>query len=591
MSADVTVANARTRTEVGQSLLQAISRGEAWSPAYHAAWLQKRAPRILSIDAAELLELLIDATSESSGGIPRGLSAEGLRVNGLLDLRRLNFPKSIMLRDCRIKDGIAIDDARLGPLDLSGSDFPHLSAEGVHVDGDLILDRLEHTDWISLCLARIAGQLNLAGSHLNPRKKNLQKGNFHKGFRARVDQTLHCYNAEIKAGVWLSDGFSAYGEVSFIGATIGKGLICADASFINPNGCALYCAGSRIGETVVLISTTAHGEVNFNAATIGGNLTCTGASLTADPGVLHPYAGNYSALNLLAARIMGQLVITQPKSPISSLCLRSAQVGALCDDPTAWPEKGKLELDGFVYGSLGGFASFGIQSALAPLDYESRLDWLQRQVAADLEENFKPQPWTQCAKVLAALGRTHDARLILYERERHWLKSKQQHPVTRFFYRFLLGPLSGYGYKNHYALGWALGIWLFGAVIFGMADHLGMMRPASEHVVLEQEYQRTGHPPPDYEPLNPLFYSADLLLPIVDIGQERYWIPRNGGEKQPDSAAAFPSAPARIARALTWLFSGWLPKAYYYFEIAMGWLLVSIVLAGFSKFLGHAKED
>lgn len=162
MSADVTVANARTRIEVGQSLLQAISRGETWSPAYHAAWLQKRAPRILSIDAIELLELLIAATSESGGGIPRGLSAEGLRVNGLLDLRRLNFPKSIMLRDCRLNDGIAIDDARLGPLDLSGSDFPRLSAEGVHVDGDLILDRLEQTDWIDLRLARIAGQLNLA---------------------------------------------------------------------------------------------------------------------------------------------------------------------------------------------------------------------------------------------------------------------------------------------------------------------------------------------------------------------------------------------------------------------------------------------
>ena len=34
-----------------------------------------------------------------------------------------------------------------------------------------------------------------------------------------------------------------------------------------------------------------------------------------------------------------------------------------------------------------------------------------------------------------------------------------------------------------------------------------------------------------------------------------------------------------------------MPKAYYYFEIAMGWLLVSIVIAGFSKFLGHAGED
>ena len=75
MSADFAGANARAHTDVGQSLSRAFKAGECWTPAYHAAWLQKRAPKILSIDATELLELLIAATSESGGGIPRGLSA------------------------------------------------------------------------------------------------------------------------------------------------------------------------------------------------------------------------------------------------------------------------------------------------------------------------------------------------------------------------------------------------------------------------------------------------------------------------------------------------------------------------------------
>jgi hypothetical protein len=57
-----------------------------------------------------------------------------------------------------------------------------------------------------------------------------------------------------------------------------------------------------------------------------------------------------------------------------------------------------------------------------------------------------------------------------------------------------------------------------------------MMRPASEQVVTDTDYRLTGLPPRDYEPLNPLFYSVDLLLPIIDIGQERYWIPHNAGE-------------------------------------------------------------
>jgi len=43
--------------------------------------------------------------------------------------------------------------------------------------------------------------------------------------------------------------------------------------------------------------------------------------------------------------------------------------------------------------------------------------------------------------------------------------------------------------------------------------------------------------------------------------------------------------------AIDWLFGAWLQKAYYYFAIAMGWVLVSIAIAGFSGLLGHAKEE
>jgi hypothetical protein len=89
----------------------------------------------------------------------------------------------------------------------------------------------------------------------------------------------------------------------------------------------------------------------------------------------------------------------------------------------------------------------------------------------------------------------------------------------------------------------------------------------------------------------PLLCSADILLPIVDIGQKRRWLPRDAGEHPPDAALAFPRLPQQVAPALHWLFGGWLPKTYYYFEIAMGWALVSIVIAGFSGLLGHAREE
>ena len=117
------------------------------------------------------------------------------------------------------------------------------------------------------------------------------------------------------------------------------------------------------------------------------------------------------------------------------------------------------------------------------------------------------------------------------------------------------------------------------------------MRPADSHILVEHEYQETLRPPTDYEPVNPLLYSADILLPIVELGQQEYWIPRNAGEHIADVDHAFPNLALPLRNAIAWAFGGWLPKAYYYFEIFMGWLLVSIVIAGFSGLLGHAKEE
>jgi hypothetical protein len=598
----------RAQIGVGESLAHATARGDCWSADYHAAWLAGRPeggdlaavspraglalsdalPEDLSIDAAELLKCLLRLGTEYGEGerasAPRGIDAEGLCIHGVLNFKGLDLQRPISLRNCVIEGGIIIEKAHLGPLDLSGSTFPFLSGDAVRIDGDLVLENLDATDWIDLREARIAGQLSLAGSSLNPEKRDLGPWNPDQPYWPRQDRVLHCESARIDSHVHLSYGFSAYGEVCFGGAFIGGTFDCRRSSFTNRAGTALQCTGAEIGGVVDLWNMKARGEVSFQVATIKGRLFCHGASFAADAGVTSRYGMTYAALNLNSTRIGESLVLTGHPSPVSGgLDLTGAETRKFSDDGTAWPEKGQLRLDGFVYETFYG--------AQTPLDHNRRRDWLERQSPADLGASFKPQPWTQCAKVLAAMGRNHEARLILHERERRWLESGQSHPVTRFFYRFVLGPLAGYGYKNHYALNWAVGVWLVGALVFGVSNQLDMMRPASEHVLIEEEYKHTGLPPKDYEPLNALFYSADLLLPIVDIGQERYWIPRNAGEKTPDAATALPRLARSVAKAVDWIFGGWLPKAYYYFEIAMGWLLVSIVIAGFSKVLGHPGEE
>ncbi len=143
----------------------------------------------------------------------------------------------------------------------------------------------------------------------------------------------------------------------------------------------------------------------------------------------------------------------------------------------------------------------------------------------------------------------------MFERERLRLKSKN----VGFFEKLaghVLGVLAGYGYKNHYALYWALGVWLAGGAVFATADRLGEMRPADPHVLVDERYLETEVPPPDYEPVNPLVYSADIFLPIVQLGQQEYWIPRNAGEREPSAQAAFPRLHHSLVPALNWLFGG-----------------------------------
>ena len=78
--------------------------------------------------------------------------------------------------------------------------------------------------------------------------------------------------------------------------------------------------------------------------------------------------------------------------------------------------------------------------------------------------------------------------------------------------------LRGTAARNYYALYWPIGVWLLGGAVFGVAERLGEMRPASNPVIVEEAYQQTGRNPRHYEPLKPFLYSADVLVTIVDFG-------------------------------------------------------------------------
>lgn len=188
------------------------------------------------------------------------------------------------------------------------------------------------------------------------------------------------------------------------------------------------------------------------------------------------------------------------------------------------------------------------------------------------EDEFRPQPYTQFAKVMRAAGHLAEARKALMERDRllaiearlaeykrpedgrylfplekPWADAKY---VARWSWDSLLRVVAGYGYAPVRSLG-ALGILFF--IAFGVAHMTwseGQFAPNSDVILVSQGWQdllaKDCPPKPptpdciknpaetwandpahgmDWDSFNALGYAADLVIPILDLGQDSAWAP------------------------------------------------------------------
>jgi len=397
---------------------------------------------------------------------------------------------------------------------------------------------------------------------------------------------LDCNATTIAADVLLRGDFSARGGVDFGGAVVGGWFNCTGGKFVGEIGNALNCGAMTVGASVNLNDNfEAKGGVNFDRSKVKGNFRCRHGSFAA--------SGELNALHLHGAHVDATLYLTKVKSFEGTLDLQDAYVRDFADDASVWkPKKGSKKkvvicLDGFEYDS------FSNDEDTAPTDISSKflLAWLKTQPKGWCDKEFRPQPFTQCAKVLRSMGYIKDSRLILYEREKRRLR---HHNVTRAGWlvrAFFLGPFAGYGYRAHRAFVALLGIWCLGVVIFAHEGRFGLMRVASDPVLASNWYVAHHTKPPDYEPFKPLLYSLDVLLPIIDFNQKHSWIPNDADEHVPGFERILPTTPD--ANWAHWLrgFLAWLPKVYYWLEIIMGWFLSTVIIAGLAGLLGNPREE
>lgn len=547
--ADLPLLPARTAAETALLAAAAEGRLAQLSPACPDPD-DPAAPRI----RADLLAHLLTGGSPDCPVAPQGIRLLGAVIEGPLDLSFAEARGETDLRLCAFTHAPSFRRARLQQLVLSGARLPGLTAEGAEIAGSAFLLGLTSTGRISFANATIGGQLALHGATL---------------------AGLAAQGARIGASVYLralqGTAFSSTGEVSLANAEIDGQLACDGARLSAPGACALNLQAAHVTGDVLLrdqgpLPFYAEGEVRLSGATIDGQLDCASAEF-ANPGGI--------ALNAHRLRVGAEFFWQSVTVTGGTVNLPSAAVGDLVDDLASWPDAGRTYLDGLTYDRL---------TRDAPTDAATRLRWLARTATRD--GRFLPQPYGQCARVLHQMGHEAEARAIMEEQAR--LKGIARRAAARA--RSGAGPLGtpsatlralagqaaagfdwlwdsaaraivGYGFAPFRALLWLAGLIAIATLLAAQSWAEGGMAPANDLVAASDSWQQMvaqdclPTPTPgcianpaeawngpagagvDWEGFHPLAWGADLVIPVVSLGQTAAWGP--SAARGPWSATLF----------------------------------------------------
>jgi hypothetical protein len=297
----------------------------------------------------------------------------------------------------------------------------------------------------------------------------------------------------------------AHDEVVLEAAQVACALDLEDARLHNPGGHALNAPSLSLGTLLNAGGLDADGKVRLTGARVGGWISFIEARL-------HNPGGVALGISSCEAR---QLTLRDAQPIKGEVRLHHSTFKTIEADPAVWPEAVRLE--GLVYDSLS-----------PRLPAVRRLPLLERD-----RDGFAPHRYEQLALAYRGAGEDAEARTVLLTAQR---RNRRTLPWPARLWGHLQDVTVGYGFRPARAVAWLLALLLLGTVAYGL------------------------HEPPRADPgkgpqFNALVYTADLLLPIVDFGQEKAFTPTD---------------------AYQWLAA---------LLIAAGWVFVTTVAAGVTRSL------
>ncbi|PRX47594.1 hypothetical protein B0I33_105173 [Prauserella shujinwangii] len=518
-----------------------------------------------------------------------GLPTERTRftARGLLFLPSLKVDGDIVLRGAELvvdQNGeIVVDAWKTG--DWYVDPRPALIADRLQVEGNVELsDQLDVTGTLRMVNARIGGSLRLAGARLHVSRDDTPP------YR---DRALHLDGSEIGGDIDASKLWAA-GHVRFADVSVRGNVIVADATFFHPERDAVSARRTRVSGNLTITDSSVSGTLRLQGVEVGGSIELYGTDLVlpeiaessswsvdlrsvkvarnlllsanrgrpfhADGGVALDGAVIARRIDLNGAELRStpkhgialdagdatadDFVLAPAHPPEGRVVLTGAQCGTLDDNPALWHATGGVELEDFRYGALE-----------TPIELrDDRAVHRRIAMLRDAMGGYRPGPYDQLAAMLRASGNEEHAYTVLMRKQQFRYESLASgYRVLGFGVRlwsWLQRWMVGYGYRPVRALGWLAMLLVAGSIWFGSGSDdcasLGLADLGERCAVNADD---TGL---DW---NPVLYTVDLLVPIVDFGNKGRWY-MDGADK--------------------WVATGFT---------AMGWVLATTVAAGVTRTL------
>jgi hypothetical protein len=423
-----------------------------------------------------------------------------------------------------------------------------------------------------------------------------------------VRRALKAHRLNLKGSLYLRD-CECDGELSFSGAQIGGDIDCRNGQFYNTAGedntALRFTRTEARGSIYLSDGFEAKGKVQLNGANVSGNIDCRGGIFSVPHTLSYDAAAPgeafaEDAISLVNAKVAGAFIIASfegkelPAAVINgSLDLKSAHVRVLADGVSAWPKpthsdglRNVIHLDGFTYDRFAGNA---------PIDARLRKIWLMRQPAAHVGRDFRPQPFEQLIKVLKNMGHPEEARRLAIERQgfltRRRLAEWRTGPhgairaLGALIWAATGGLLIGHGYRPLRVLFIMAAVGLACGFYFKLAAEKGVFAPRDSQVFLHEAFKdcrpeaggnwtdcaaKVGGKFAEYPQFNPWVYSFNVLLPVVDLQQEKSWVPMQR------------SIRFDLGGGHSLTIPDWGTNALVLAELVFGWLASVLAIAAFS---------